>query len=453
LFGDRREDEMNTTVKLQTDAVVINGLVTRDPRAVAFFEEISAESRAEVAIRALEVGVAGLRAAGVSGQLELVERKFTELAGEFSRGLSQVEIRLMDRVDTTFDPDEAGSVSARLGTTIGQAYGEALTVVDELKGSLEKTIGDTFDPDQTTSAVFRLSQLVDRTKAEIDRLFDPSRDDSHLSKLIAIIDDYFGEGGSAEDLVASQVNPVKEEILGELRELRDLVVGKAAAAAERKKSAASGWDFEDEVEEVLCRLASAHGDSVQRVGAERDDTGREKKGDFVVQLREGPRFVLEAKDRSNPVTLRGERGLLAALAASMANRNAAFGVAVMKSEAGYPKEVGCFNDYDGNKVLCVYGADGRLLDVAYRWARVSLLAGEDRAVDVAAVDEGVQEAREALRELARVKAKAKAIVTSADEIQAIVEFQVRRARRALDEASEGLVQQGSEKPAEQSRAG
>ena len=36
----------------------------------------------------------------------------------------------------------------------------------------------------------------------------------------------------------------------------------------------------------------------------------------------------------------------------------------MKEYSGFPKEVGAFNDYDGDKVLCVFGQDGQLLEAA-----------------------------------------------------------------------------------------
>jgi hypothetical protein len=124
---------------------------------------------------------------------------------------------------------------------------------------------------------------------------------------------------------------------------------------------------------------------------------------------------------SNPVTLRGDWVILAALDDSMVNRHADFAIAVMKGEEGFPKEVGAFNDYEENKILCPFGPDGELLEIAYRWARTMLLAGEDRGIDVATVEEGIEEARAALRELGKInaKAKAKAITKAAGEIEGI----------------------------------
>lgn len=240
--------------------------------------------------------------------------------------------------------------------------------------------------------------------------------------------------------MAAQVNPAKTELMAALQGLRELVVGQAMAADERGRSPASGSDFEDEVEAVLCRLASAHGDTVERVGASSGDAGRSKRGDFSVQLPSGSRFVVEAKKRSTLLPLRGDRGVLAVLDESMINRGATFAIAVAREASAFAKEVGSFNEYDTNKLLCRFGEAGELLEAAYRWARASLLSGAaaSAGVDVDTVEDGIEEARRALRELARIEGKAKAIAHGADEIQGLVSFQIRRLNAALDHAVAGL---------------
>ena len=175
-------------------------------------------------------------------------------------------------------------------------------------------------------------------------------------------------------------------------------------------------------------------------GTRPGDSGRSKQGDFVVQLPDGSRFVVEAKKRSTRLSLRGDRGLLAVLQGSMVNRAASFAIAVAADSAAFAKEVGIFNDYDGDKVVCHFGTGGELLEVAYRWARTVLLAGAraDEGVDTAVVGESLEEARRAVRELARIEAKAKAIARGADDIRSMLTFQLRRISTALDNAANGL---------------
>ncbi len=426
-------------VNVSKDKVIINSVECNEPDVVDFFKEAREESLEGIVCKALSLGVVGLRAMGVSGLVEVVEREFSKLLTTFSGALTDMERELLDRVDATFDPDRAESVSARLGGTIVDAYKGTSKILDESKTELEKLVSDSFNPDLATSSVYKIAKLVNDTKADLERAFDPSYKGSYLSRLAATVDEYFGEDGTVAEVVEAQVTPIKNELMTALKELRDLVVGQAASAEARRLSSQSGTDFEDEIEEALRRLAKSYGDTVERVGTEAGDSGRSKKGDFVIQLREGPRFTIEAKDYSNPLSLRGARGLLASLNESMVNRSAQFAIAVMKEQCGFPKEVGLFNTYDSDKVLCCFEHDGQFMDVAYRWARTVLLAATTKAVDVATVEAGLDEARSAIREISKITAKVNAILKTADEINSIVAWQTRKAIAGLDQASGGLV--------------
>jgi len=428
------------TVRLTESSLVVEDLDCSDPEVVEFFTDTAEPARGELACRALTMGVVGLRAMGITGHVELVEREFLKLSQRFDAALGTVEENLFERVNATFDPDKAESVSGRLTDSISGAHRTASQVIEQARRDLEKLIGDSFNPDLATSCVYRIGKLVADTHTELDRAFDPAYEGSHLAKLATLVDSYFGDGGSLAELVNAQVAPVKAELLTALQGVRELIVGQAMAAEERRRSPASGLDFEDEVEAVLCRLAVAYGDCVERVGTQAGDAGRSKRGDFVVQLPGGGRFVVEAKKRSTPLPLRGDRGVLAMLDESMINRAATFAIAVARDGSAFAKEVGAFNDYDDDKVLWRIGDDGELLEVAYRWARAALLVGnaKDDGIDVAVIGGAIDEARRALRELSRIEAKAKTIAHSADDIQSLLTFQVRRMNAALDEAASGL---------------
>jgi hypothetical protein len=427
-------------VRVTPERVLIEQVECADPGVVSLLADTSEPARPELVCRALAVGAVGLRAMGAAGQVEVVEREFGKLSDRFDAALTAVETSLLERVRTTFDPGQAESVSARLAASVAEAHQAATTTIEQARGELTKLIADSFNPDLATSCVYRIAKLTADTRVELDRAFDPAYEGSHLAKLAALVDSYFGWNGSLADLVADHVNPVKEELLKALQGLRELIAGQAAAAGERDRSPASGLDFEDDVYGVLCRLAIAHGDTVERVGTQPGDSGRSKQGDFVVQLPSGSRFVVEAKKRSARLPLRGDKGLLAILQGSMVNRAASFAIAVAPDSAAFAKEVGAFNEYDGDKVVCQFGTDGELLEVAYRWARTVLLTGAraDERADTAVAGEAVEEARRAARELARIEAKAKAIAQGADDIQSMLTFQLRRITTALDAAAGAL---------------
>lgn len=430
-----------THVHVEAGLLRAQNLECRDPDVVEFFTDAPAEARGDLLCRALAFGVVGLRAMGVAGQIEIVEREFLQLSARFQSALSDVQTRILQQVDNTFDPNKTESVSARIGTTVTQAHNEAARVIEGARAQLERLVADSFNPDLATSCVYRISKLVSDTREQIERAFDPGREGSYLARLVSVVDEYFGERGTVAEVIAAQVAPAKVEVLTALKELRDVLVGQSAAAEARRRSSASGDDFEGEVEVALRRLAQAYGDTVERVGTRAGEAGRAKAGDFVVQLREGPRLVVEAKDLSNPMPLRGERGILSILRNSMLNRRADFGIAVMKDKGGFPQEVGSFNEYDGDKLLCHFGSTGEMLETAYRWARAALLAraAREEGLDATVIEEGIDEARLALRELDKIEAKAKSIAKTAGEIQSLVTIQVLRADESLSRAIAGLT--------------
>jgi hypothetical protein len=299
--------------------------------------------------------------------------------------------------------------------------------------------------------VDQVERGFEQLRREFQKAFDPDRKNSYLGQLAGTVGELLGEDGAVAAALAENGETVTNTILEQIAQLRDAVVGSIAAAAERDKGTAKGCDFESDVETVLCRLARIYGDSVENVSTTSGEAGASKKGDFVVALAEGPRFTVESKNKSTAITLRGAAGILAALDASMLNRHADFAIAVSKFGEALPKEVGTFNPYDKDKIVCAFGEDGAMLEVAYRWARMQLLLELDEAesdVDVEAVRTALADAHSAVSELAKIKAKATAITKTAGEIQSIVEWQVARARQALSQAEQALeVEVGTESKA------
>ncbi len=82
---------MNTEVEVHEDKVVLRAVECREGDVVAYFADNPPETRAEVAGRAVAIGVAGLRAMGVAGHVELVEREFTKLTHQFGQTLATTE--------------------------------------------------------------------------------------------------------------------------------------------------------------------------------------------------------------------------------------------------------------------------------------------------------------------------------------------------------------------------
>lgn len=139
------------------EGVVFENLESHDPEVVSFFTEMPVESLGDLAGRAMTVGVLGLRAMGTAGRMEIVEKEFLALSQRFASSLEGVERRLTDKVDRTFDPDRAESVSARLSHTIAQANRATTATIDDAKAQLQQLIGDLFNPSSPRAACSRSS--------------------------------------------------------------------------------------------------------------------------------------------------------------------------------------------------------------------------------------------------------------------------------------------------------
>jgi hypothetical protein len=212
-----------TEIRLTPTALCIENLECTDPDVVEFFADTPEPTRPDLTRRALALGVVGLRAMGIAGHVEVVEREFLKLSQRFDSALGAVETNLLERVHATFDLDQAESVSARLSSSIKGAHATAGEVVTQARAELAALIGDSFNPDLATSCVYRIAKLVADTRAELDRAFDPAYEGSHMAKLAGMVDSYFGQDGSLADLVAAQVAPVKAELLQALQGVRELL--------------------------------------------------------------------------------------------------------------------------------------------------------------------------------------------------------------------------------------
>src|SRR5438093_6244061 len=138
------------SVEVSSDCVVFEEFECQEPDVVQFFADAAEASREDLARRALSTGVVGLRAMGVSGHVEVVEREFLRLTQRFERALATIQGALEQKVQATFDPGQAESVSAKLAASITGAHGAAMEVVEQARGQLEKLIMDSFNPDLAT---------------------------------------------------------------------------------------------------------------------------------------------------------------------------------------------------------------------------------------------------------------------------------------------------------------
>jgi hypothetical protein len=198
----------------------------------------------------------------------------------------------------------------------------------------------------------------------------------------------------------------------------------AEVAAEHDRSTAKGRPYEEAVFDAVEAIAGAHGDLAEAVGDEAGTGGR--KGDVVIGLDgcAGParaRIVVEAKHSQV-----GRKAALQYLDEAMEQRDAAFGIWVVPSEAELPARTVPLRMVNGDKLFVVFSPDdgSRLaLEVAYALGRaqVVLSRGDAAGLDGPTLRAEVERALGALEDERRIKAQLTSATNNIADARKIVE--------------------------------
>lgn len=303
---------------------------------------------------------------------------------------------------------DVAAVEQRVRATLDAAAEEAEGRITELLERGADAFSEGFDPERRSSHVARTLAEFTTWRDEFLERLDPDRAGSHTTTLLGRLGELLGPDGALERRLQTALDPdadgsglarVQSVMEGRFRELRDLIVedrGRSdGRALEAERGTAQGFDFEDLVEDRLRVVARAVGGCVvDRVSTVPGSLGPKRTvGDFVLDLGDGARIVVEAKHQAT-LTVSGRNGILAELDEAMSNRGADAAICVAGKDA-FPAEVGRFAVF-GNRILVVDDGEGTLLDVAIRWA-VALLrtrgSAQEPDVDVGIVAERVQRIR------------------------------------------------------------
>lgn len=384
---------MRTAVSVTADRIVVEHLELRDTDLSEFLAEQSAEEQAGLVERALRVGLLCLRDAGVTVNVDFVQKEFGRLLAQVEARNEQAGKALEAALREQFAED-----GGRLPRTLERFLGD--------QGALRRLVGDLFDESRRDSALGRLNAILGRyfdgDGSQLAQLLDPTRIGSPLYQFRTEV------GKGFEELTAR---------------ITGLEMAAQARAAERSRSAAKGTDFEDLLEGLLGEIAAGMGDAVERTGTLAGETLKAKKGDFVVTL--DPiwtrgvdlRVVVESKDRSLST-----RAITEELAAARQNRAAQSAVIVFTPEHA-PANVAPLHVM-GRDVWCVLDpeAPDRLpLECAIRLARVfalETLREAPASVDTDAIARSLDAMRTQLSAVQGMKANLTSISTATKKVYA-----------------------------------
>lgn len=326
--------------------VVITDLEETDPVVVDLVREAD---DADGTVRSLlHVGARAVRAAGVSVDTEVIDRRFDSMT---------------EKMDHQLD-DALTGLSKAIGDAIAEDGGAIPVVLDKHRDSLEALLGSTFDPDSKTSVISLIEKVVDdarRSQVEaIAGLVAVDGDDSPLAKLRSAV------SRDLKDHMKEHLDGVRDEV----RAVSERIAVNEAVAPVIAITTAKGFTFEDVLHARLEALADGHGDVAEQTGTTQGVLGT-KKGDEVVTLnREDTRgaeirFVVEAK--ASKLSL---RKAYEELDAAIVNRAAGAGMIVFSSQEQAPTSLPF--QYSDDRAIVVFDEDDQddgALRLAYMWAR------------------------------------------------------------------------------------
>lgn len=379
------------TIVLTANAITVDHLVLRDAELAAYMSETEEEARPALAERGLRLGLLTLRGAGVTVNVDYIEKEFARLLQQTDESHGRAAEVVADALREHFADDDG-----KLPRTLEKFLGD--------KGSFRRFVDDLFDEERRDSAIGKIRTVLDGyfdgDGAVLARLLDPRREDSPL------------HGFRSE---------LREALKGVEERLLRLEAGREARTDERAKGTAKGGDFEDEVERCLGTIAHGFGDVVEPTGRAVGDSARCKKGDFVQTLNpsathgQSVRVAIEAK--SGPVAL---AKITRELDEARHNRGAAVAVAVFHRGCA---PMGCAPlTLHGEHVICETDPDDpddATLETAMRLARALAIASlRDRSgtVNIAAVRTVLDRIRDQLRAVRSMKSRLTSIGTVSREV-------------------------------------
>ncbi|MHA2263635.1 MAG: hypothetical protein ACXAEN_14665 [Candidatus Thorarchaeota archaeon] len=294
-----------------------------------------------------------------------------------------------------------------------------------------------------------LSRFMSKMTQDVDGMFNIEKEGSHLFKLAKIMEKYFDEGGTMEGLLDcseedSPLFKMKEEIKKEITDLRNDLFKQKGVDETIDATTLKGYDFEDQCEEKLYEIARPFGDEVSRTSTEAGELESRKVGDFVVTLNERPdlKIVLETKDMATVNLPQIHRNLEEA----MENRNADYGIFVVKDKDSLPKQVGYFNEYPGNQLVAVYAVgteelgNGELLEIAYKWARNKLLfqKGVVTGIDLTSVSDHLEEIQSSIKSFSKVLKQCTNVEKATNKIRKICAEMSEEISFSMDQISDEI---------------
>ncbi len=322
-----------------------------------------------------------------------------------------------------------------------------------------------------------VAEKIDYVKkefGELDNRFSVNMNDK-IRQLDQKYEEYFGEKGKVSEIInahfgengkivkeifdpnkdGSPLFTLNQEWKRELSDLRERLGIKDQIEEVKAKSTLKGYDFEALCEAKLSEIVKQNGDELEKTTEKVGLVPHSKEGDYVVTIADegAKKIVFETKDVAKIALPK----IHEILQASMKNREASYGVFVVKNVEALPRSVGWFNEYSGNQLVCALASqeseiitNPEILYIAYRWAKIRALleSSNHEELDAKRLEELVDELKNDLQNFRRIKTQCTTIEKSAKDIKTIADEIEGRIDDHLAELLNGIAPKSHEEPME-----
>jgi len=190
----------------------------------------------------------------------------------------------------------------------------------------------------------------------------------------------------------------------------------------KNKTPLKGADFEETCYEILSRAVKVNGDILEDTTGVTGKLKGCKKGDYVLTLSDcKKKITFDAKD----VGAISSSKILEVLVGSIENREASYGVLIVKSPDAVPKSIGAFNEIGENMLVCAIGNGDEetihddLLIMALRYAKMRITAqnSNTKEVDSGFIREKIENIRKKIGKFRTIKSNCTNIEKSTKDIR------------------------------------
>jgi hypothetical protein len=334
--------------------IITLNLEVHEPLLVAYFEPFEEPVLSAKALEALKVGVIALQTACPTLDTLIVKDQFAEMQEDFGQALARYFADKDGIVPKSLNDafGDKGALSQFFQRYFDPRSGRLVLLMDGQIGP-SSTFAKQFDPENKKGVIAtieeKVNQLVEAKLNEVLAEFSLDEDGSAMCRLKTMIDSAFNG-------------------------LREALGIKAARAEEAEQGHVKGFNFEEDLYDVVAQMGRQFGDETEFVRGT-PGVNKSKTGDHLATLGEttgapGLRIVFESKDQVYKA-----KKAIAELQEAKKNRDAVSGIFVF-AKGCEPVEFGNFKRIDNDfyctvdKAALAEGGPLLFLWAAYELARV-----------------------------------------------------------------------------------